>query len=190
MKKTLRIALAVVPFALVVACTDAAKAPAESAVAAAGAAVQSLQGDVAKFAPEAVKGVQAAYAKAKDLLEKQDYKGALAAAGEIPGKVKEAVSLSAANKEKLAQAWADLSAAGDRSVSDLKARVASLGSARKLPAGVSRAAVEKANAGVASLESGWQSVKQMVKDGAYEPAIARAKELKAQGEEILKSIGG
>jgi hypothetical protein len=30
----------------------------------------------------------------------------------------------------------------------------------------------------------------MVKDGAYEPAIAKAKELKAQAEEILKSIGG
>jgi hypothetical protein len=190
MTKTLRIALAVVPFALVVACTDAAKAPAEAAVAAAGAAIQSLQGDVARFAPEAVKGVQAAYAKAKDLLEKQDYKGALAAAGEIPGKVKDAVALSAANKEKFAQAWNDLSAAGDRSVSDLKAKVAALGSAKKLPAGVSRAAVEKANAGIASLESGWQSVKQSVKDGAYEPALARAKELRAQAEEILKSIGG
>ena len=116
MTKSLRIALAVVPFALFVACTDAAKAPAEAAVASAGAAVQSLQGDVAKFAPEAVKGVQDAYAKAKDLLAKQDYKGALAAAGEIPGKVKDAVSLSAANKEKLAQAWNDLSSAGDRSL--------------------------------------------------------------------------
>ena len=190
MTKSLRIALAVVPFALVVACTDAAKAPAEAAVASAGAAVQSLQGEVARFAPEAVKGVQEAYAKAKDLLAKQDYKGALAAAGEIPGKVKEAISLSAANKEKLAQAWNDLSSAGDKSVSDLKARVASLSSAKKLPAGISKAAVEKANAGVASLESGWQSVKQMVKDGAYEPAMAKAKELKAQAEEILKSIGG
>jgi len=190
MKKTLRIALAVVPFALVVACTDAAKAPAEAAVAAAGAALQSLQGDVAKFAPEAVKGVQASYAKAKDLLEKQDYKGALAAAGEIPGKVKDAVSLSAANREKLAQAWNDLSSAGDKSVSDLKTKVASLSSAKKLPAGVTKATVEKANAGVASLEQGWQSVKQMVKDGAYEPAIAKAKELKALAEEILKSIGG
>ena len=84
MTEALRIALAVVPFALVVACTDAAKAPAEAAMAAAGAAVESLQGEAAKFAPDAVKAVQASYASAKELVAKQDYKGALAAAGDMP----------------------------------------------------------------------------------------------------------
>ena len=53
-------------------------------MAAAGSAVESLQGEAAKYAPDAVKAVQTSYASAKDLVAKQDYKGALAAASDIP----------------------------------------------------------------------------------------------------------
>ena len=190
MKRSIRIALAVVPFALVVACTDAAKAPAEAAIAAAGSAVESLQGEAAKYAPDAVKAVQASYASAKDLVAKQDYKGALAAASEIPAKAKAALAAAKAKKDEIIQAASDLATSVQKSITDLKERVAALTGAKKLPAGIDKAAVAKANEGVAAVEAGWQKLTEQVKSGDYAAAMAKGKELKAQADDLLKSISG
>ena len=190
MSRSLRIALAVVPFALVVACTDAAKAPAEAAMAAAGSAMESLQGEAAKLAPDAVKAAQASYASAKELVAKQDYKGALAAAGDVTAKVKAALAAAAAKKDELVKAWGELSASVPKMVADLKTRIATLSGAKKLPAGMDKAVLAKANEGVAAVESGWQKVTDQVKGGDYGAALAKGKELKAQAEDVLKSLGG
>jgi hypothetical protein len=190
MSRSLRIALAVIPFALSLACTDAAKAPAEAAMAAAGSAVESLQGEAAKYAPDAVKAAQASFASAKDLVAKQDYKGALAAAGDVTTKVKAALAAAAAKKDELVKAWGDLSASVPKMVADLKTRIATLSGAKKLPAGMDKAVLAKANEGVAAVESGWQKVTDQVKSGDYTAALAKGKELKAQAEDLLTSIGG
>ncbi len=190
MSRSLRLALAVVPFALVVACTDAAKAPAEAAMAAAGSAVESLQGEAAKLAPDAVKAAQASYASAKELVAKQDYKGALAAAGDVTAKVKAALAAAAAKKDELVKAWGELSASVPKMVADLKTRIATLSGAKKLPAGMDKAVLAKASEGVAAVESGWQKVTDQVKGGDYGAALAKGKELKAQAEDVLKSLGG
>jgi hypothetical protein len=190
MQSSLRIALAVIPFALSVACTDAAKAPAEAAMAAAGSAVESLQSEAAKYAPDAVKSAQASYASAKDLVAKQDYAGALAIAKDIPAKVKAALAAAAAKKDELVKASAEIFAGLQQTLADLKAKVASLTGAKKLPAGMDKAVVAKANEGVAAIESGWQKVTEQVKSGDYTAAIAKGKELKAQADDLLTSIGG
>jgi hypothetical protein len=190
MQKMLKLAVAVIPFALFVGCTDAAKAPAEAAMTAAGAAVASIPGEAAKFAPDAVKSVQASYASAKDLIAKQDYKGALAIAGDIPAKVKAALAAAAAKKDALLKSWGELAAGVPELVNSLKARIASLSSAKKLPKGIDKAVIAKANEGVAAIESAWQGLADQVKGGNYDAAIAKGKELKAQAQDILASIGG
>jgi len=190
MQKMLQLAVAVIPFALFVGCTDAAKAPAEAAMAAAGSAVESLQGEATKFAPDAVKSVQASYAAAKDLVAKQDYKGALAAAGEIPAKAKAALAAAAAKKDALVKSWGELAASVPEMVNSLKARIASLSSAKKLPKGIDKTVIAKANEGIAAIEAGWQGLADQVKGGNYDAAIAKGKELKAQAQAILASIAG
>lgn len=189
MSKTFRTALAVLPFALVVACTDAAKAPAEAAMAAAGSAVEQLKGDAARYAPDAVKAVEASYASAKDLVSKQDYKGALALASEIPAKVKAALAAAAAKKDELVKAVNDAAAELPKMIADLKEKVAALAKSKKLPKGMDKAAVEKAEQGVAALDAGWKKLSAQVKEGAYEAAIESSKALKAQAQEIARSIG-
>jgi hypothetical protein len=190
MQKMLKLAVAVIPFAVFVGCTDAAKAPAEAAMAAAGSAVDSLKGEAEKFAPDAVKSVQASYASAKDLVAKQDYKGALAIASDIPAKVKAALAAAAAKKDALLKSWGELAASVPEMVNSLKARISSLSSAKKLPKGIDKAVIAKANEGVAAIESGWQGLSDQVKGGNYDAAIAKGKELKAQAQAILASIGG
>lgn len=190
MSRSLRIALAVIPFALSLACTDAAKAPAEAAMAAAGTAVESLQGEAARYAPDAVKAAQASYASAKELVARQDYKGALAAAGEVSAKVRAALAAAAAKKDELVKASVEVAASVQQTLADLKARVASLTSAKKLPAGMDKAVLARANEGIAAVESGWKTLSAQVKSGDYAAAIAKGKELKNQAEDILASIGG
>lgn len=174
---------------LLAACTDAAKAPAEAAMKAAEAAMGELKGEVLKLAPDQVKAAQDAFASAKGLIAKEDYKGALAAAGEIPAKVKAAVAAAAARKEALAKAFSDAVAGLPKVVADVKAKVEELSKAKKLPKGMDKAAVQKAQEGVAGLEAGIAKVTEQFKGGAVDEAIAKAKELQAQGAELLKSVG-
>jgi hypothetical protein len=189
MTKTWRILAAVIPFALLAACTDAAKVPAEAAMAAASTAVESLKGDAAKFAPEAVKAVEASYATAKDLIAKQDYKGALAAAQDIPTKAKEAIAKATATKDTLVKAWNEAGGSLTKMMEAAKSRLDILAQSKKLPAGMDKAALAKAQTDFASLQGGLAAAKEQYKAGDWSGAIAKAKDLNAQGMDLLKAIG-
>jgi hypothetical protein len=189
MTKTWRMLAAVVPFVLVAACTDAAKAPGEAAMAAAASAVDSLKGEAVKFAPDAVKGVEASYNSAKDLIAKQDYKGALAAAQGIPALAKEALAKAAANKQVLVNAWNEAGGSVSKMVDAAKSRLDILAQSKKLPAGMDKATLEKAQSGLASIQSGLASAAEQFKAGDYAGALSKANNLKAQGAELLKAIG-
>ncbi len=189
MKTTWRALALVVPVALVAACTDAAKAPAEAAMAAAGSAVDSLKGEAVKYAPDAVKGVEAAYASARDAIAKQDYKGALAAAQGIPEKAREALAKAAKNKQRLADAWNEAGGSVSRMLEAAKSRLDILAQSKKLPAGLDKAVLEKAQASYADIQAGLAAAAEQVKAGDYTAAMTKAAALKAQGLELLKSIG-
>jgi len=189
MMKNPRVLVAAIPFLFSLACTDAAKAPAEAAMTAAASALDSLKGDAAKFAPDSVKAIEASYATAKDLLAKQDYKGALAAASDIPGKAKEALASAAAKKNELLKAWSDAGSSLNAMVSAMKSRLGILSQAKKLPAGMDKATLEKANQGLAALEAGWQKATADFSSGSLSAAVASAKDLKAKAADLMKSIG-
>jgi hypothetical protein len=189
MSRTLKTAVAIVPFLLAIACTDANKAPAEAAMKTAEAAVATLGAEVSKFAPEGMASIQKSLAAAKDLIAKQDYKGALDAATAIPGKVKEVAAAAAAKKDELVKAWNDVSAKVPAMTAAIKSRLGILAQAKKMPAGLDKAALAKANEGVAALESGFAKVSDEFKGGKLAEAIAGAKDLQAKGAELMKSIG-
>jgi hypothetical protein len=156
---------------------------------AAGAAVDSLKGEAAKFAPDAVKAVEASYASAKDLIAKQDYKGALAAAQGIPAQAKDALAKAVANKDALVKAWNDAGGSVTKMMEAAKSRLDILAQSKKLPQGMDKAALAKAQTAYASLQSGWAAATEQYKAGDWSGAIAKAKDLKAQGMELLKSLG-
>ena len=201
MNRSLRVALAALPLALALACTDASKVPAEAALQAAESAVASLGDEAGKLLPDQTKAVQDALASAQALAAKKDYKGALAAAAEIPAKVKDVVAALAAKKDELAKAAAEAAKAelmkkleeasgplGDM-LGALKSRVGILSEARKLPAGMTKATLAEARTGVADLEAGIAAVQEQAKGGDVEAALAQAGELKAKGMELMKAVG-
>ncbi|HTP52711.1 MAG TPA: hypothetical protein VMK42_18630 [Anaeromyxobacteraceae bacterium] len=189
MAKNGRVCAAAIPFALLLACTDAAKAPAEAAMKAAGEAVSSLKGDAEKFAPDTVRAVEASYASAKDLVAKQDYQGALAVAQGIPTKAKEALAAAAAKKDELVKAWNEVLWTLPNMLSASKARVEILTRARRLPANLDKATLEKAKAELAAIEAGWSKASAEYAAGGMAAAVSLATDLKARARDVMMSLG-
>jgi hypothetical protein len=189
MKNVWKTMAVVVPFVLVAACTDAAKAPAEAAMAAAASAVDSLKGEATKWAPEAVKAVETSYGSAKDLIAKQDYKGALATAGEIPAKAKDALAKAASNKDLVVKAWNEAGGSLTKMMDSAKSRLDTLAQSKKLPKGMDKATLAQAQADLSTLQSGWASAVEQFKAGDTSGAMAKASALKAQGLALLKTLG-
>jgi hypothetical protein len=192
LKTTLALALA--PMLLLAACTDANKAPAEAALKAGEAAVASLTEEVAKLAPVEVQAAKDALANAKALVAKQDYKAALAVAGEIGAKVKEAVAAAQARKEEAARAlvaaqkaFADATAALPGQLSAIKARLASLSKAKKLPKGITKSTLAQAKTGYAALEEGLAKLKVRAETDVN-GALAEAGGLQRKAADLAKQL--
>lgn len=175
-----------VPLALVAACTDGARAPAEAAMAAAGAAMDSLKGDAAKYAPEEVKKLESVYGVAKDSMANKDYQGALTFTKDIPAKAREVLAKAETAKIELARAWKDAGDAITRTMDEAKHR---LSESRKPPPGMDKAALAKAHDDLASLEAGWTAAIEQHKSGDWTGAVAKAKDLNAKGQELLQALG-
>ena len=198
MNKTIQIAFAVVPFLLTVACTDPAKAPAQSAIRAGDGAVATLTDEVQKLAPEQVKTVKDALASAKSAAAKEDWKSALATAKDLPAAASEAVAAAKVKKEELEKAaaakavelksaWEQAQAELPSKIGALKKQIVALSKAKKLPAGLTKYAVAKGKETVATLEAAYAKAAEQAKSDV-EAAGAQAKELMAKAADMAASL--
>lgn len=174
------------PLALVAACTDGARAPAEAALAAAGAAIDSLKGDAARYAPDEVKKLESLYDVAKASMANKDYQGVLNFAKDIPAKAREALARADTVKSGLAKDWKE---AGDDVARTIEVAKQRLDAHGKAPAGMGKAALATAQADLAAIEAGWTAATEQYKAGDWSGAVARAKDLSAKGKELLHSLG-
>lgn len=193
-----KLSLAALPLLFTMACTDANKAPAEAAVAAADKAGTAITEQVAKFAPEQAKAFRDELAAAKAALAKQDYKTARATAEALPAKVTQAVAAAAAKQDELAKeaakaaeeakkAYQEGAAALSKQLEGLKKHVATLSKAKKLPQGVTKAAVAKAKDALTAIESGVEKAKAQATSDAV-AAAAAVKELGQKAAELADSL--
>ncbi len=186
MTSTWKTLVVVGPLALAAACTDGAKAPAEAAMAAAGAAVDTLKGDAAKYAPDEVKKARDLYDVGKTSMADKDYAGALRYVKDVPAMAKDALAKSAAAKAALEKSWKEAGETLARSVEAAKHR---LSGSSKPPPGMDKAAVARAHAELSTIEAGWTAAKDQYGSGDWSGAVARARDLSAKGQELLASLG-
>jgi hypothetical protein len=198
MLRTLRLAPAILALALVTACTDKFKAPAEAAVKAAEASLDSLKSDeVTRFAAGPAKAVGDALADAKARMAGKDFEGALKVAQTIPGRAKDVVGQAAAaaqaaeeaRKAALLAAWQDASKATQQALEGAHARLAAL---KKKAVKVSeKKTLTAANAKYAELEAEWAKVGEKYKSGgpsSVEDATAAAKDLAIRARALSTSL--
>ena len=188
------LALALAPLLFLAACTDAAKAPAEAALKAGEAAVATISEEVSKLAPVQVQAAREALSSAKALAAKQDYKPALAAAGEVTVKVKEAVAAAQAKKEEVARtlaaaqkAFADAIAAVPGQLAAIKARLATMAKTKKLPKGITKATIAQAKTSYAALEDGLAKLKARAQTDVN-GALAEAGNLQKKAADLAKQL--
>ena len=189
MRKSMsRIAVALLACVLVVACGQDKKL-AEAAIKTAEDAVNAVPADVQKYAADSYKAVTELLAGAKDAFARKDYKAALASANQIGDKIKEATAAAMAKKDELTKAWTDLSAGLPGMVDAIKSRVDVLSAAKKLPAGMDKAKLDDAKAGLAAATQSWSEASDAFKAGNLTDALAKANSVKEKAVAIMQTLG-
>jgi hypothetical protein len=182
--------------ALVLVGCAGEKEPAEKALASAQAALATIHDAAQKYAPDQLQAVETQLAGMKDSLAKGDYKGVLAAAPALntaisglkdtaDAKQKDAEAATAQAKD----AWGPLSTDVPNMVAAIQSRVDVLSKSHHLPKGVSKDGLASAKSGLDSMKATWSDASNSAAAGDYTTAVGKAQAMKAQGADIMKSLG-
>lgn len=177
---------------LVLSACAGQKGPATQAVAAAESALAALKDDAAKYLPDDFKGAESTLTSLKDNLAKGDYKAVMAGAPQLMSSLdtlKTGVAGKLEEAKAAANEWTSYAADLPKMVEALSSRVTTLSAAKKLPKGLDAAALDTAKSGLASMQSTWTDASAAFTGGNAIDAVAKAKEVKAKGEELLKLLG-
>src|SRR4030095_185682 len=170
---------------LMAACGSGDKGPAETALKAAEAALESAKGEASKDMPDQVKSWESALSWAREKLSKGDYKAVLSEAPALTSKAQEVASAAAAKKAELAKSWEDMSAGMPKVVEAIKSRVDILSQSKKLPAGMSAETLAQAKAGLSEITQQWTAATEASKGGNLADAVAKASSVKVKAAEVL-----
>ena len=170
---------------LIAACGSGDKGPAETALKAAEAAIDSAKGEASKYMPDQVKSLESALSSTREKLSKGDYKAVLSEAPALTSKAQEIASAAAAKKAELAKSWEDMSAGMPKVVEAIKSRVDILSQSKKLPAGMSAETLAQAKAGLSEITQQWTAATEASKGGNLMDAVAKASSVKVKAAEVL-----
>ena len=170
---------------LIAACGSSDKGPAETALKAAEAAIDSAKGEASKYMPDQVKSLESGLSSAREKLSKGDYKAVLSEAPALTSKAQEIASAAAAKKAELTKSWEGLSSGMPRVVEAIKSRVDILSQSKKLPAGMSAETLAQAKAGLSEITQQWTAATEASKGGNLMDAVAKASSVKAKAAEVL-----
>jgi hypothetical protein len=177
-----------------VACASD-KEPAERALKTAEDAVNAAMPEGSTYVPEQAKAVQETLRGLKDRMAKNDYKGVLAGAGEVTAAATALTAAATAKKAEVAKmtaeltkTWEDMSSGLPKVVEAIKSRVDILSQAKKLPAGVEKAAVDGAKTGLETIDKTWAEAQEAFKSGNIADAVAKAKTVKTMAADIMTKL--
>jgi hypothetical protein len=170
---------------LLAACGGGDKGPAETALKAAEAAIDSAKGEASKYMPDQVKSLESALSSTREKLSKGDYKAVLSEAPALTSKAQEVASAAAKKKAELAKSWEDMSAGMPKVVDAIKSRVDILSQSKKLPAGMSADTLAQAKAGLNEITQQWTAATEASKGGNLMDAVAKASSVKVKAAEVL-----
>jgi len=169
---------------LVVSCSML-KTPAQLAIKAAEEALNTVRAEAGQFVPEQLAAIEATLSDAKQSFEKGDYKAALAAAKDLPAKIKDLAANIEAKKAELPQAWADLAAELPKLITDTRSAVAQV----TAELGSDKPVFKAAEAGVAEMNAAWNEAQESFKTGNLAKAVSQAREIKAKAAQVMNSLG-
>jgi DNA repair exonuclease SbcCD ATPase subunit len=188
-RKTGRIACALLGIALLLeGCGNAQRDATEAAISATQAAINAVEGEAEKYAPDQLQAAQNALQTAKDAFAKEDYQAALAATRDAASRAKGLTTTAAAKKEELAKGWADLNTSIPKSLDGVKARLNAYSHSANLPAGLDKDKLADVKAQYDQLKQSWAEALAAATQGNLGDAVKKAaavKDLLAKLKELL-----
>lgn len=188
MKKWLKPMVVMILVLFAVACASDKK-PAEEAIKAAEAAINAAKGEAMRYIPDQVKALEDGLKAAKEALAKKDYKAALNAVKDLPGKAKDLAAVAATKKEELNKSWQEMSGGLPKMVEAIKSRVDILSQSKKLPANLDKAKFEGVKAGLPEVTKMWDDAQKAFSGGNLADAVSKAKTIKDKAVEMMTTLG-
>jgi hypothetical protein len=185
-RSKLMAALALV--AVLTACTDAARQPAEEAIRAAESTLAGVKDEAGKYAAEQLKAVEGGLAAAKAAVARSDFKAALAAAKDLPAKATALVATVKARKDEESRGFAAATAQLPQYLEGLKLQLDQLAASKKLPKGTTAAAVAAARAELAAVTKGLEEATARATAGAIAEATTLARSCRDRALALGKHV--
>jgi hypothetical protein len=164
------------------ACENAKKRTAEAAVNLADQAWAALGPDAKMLAPEEFRSLQDSLSAAHDALNKGDYDAALAAAKDLPRKVKDLNSAIRAKKDEFTARWKQLNDTVPEVMAAVQTRIDGLRKAHHhLPHGAAD--------GLADAQQTWNASTVAFQAGQFANAFSKASEAQSKLADLQKLLG-
>ena len=186
-KLMLVIAVGVLGLSLV-ACGNADKTAAQTAIKAAQDAYDAAKDQLTKLMPDEAKSIEDAIATAQASFDKGDYKAATDAVKDVPSMVQNAQSGMAAKETELKGQWDALSAGLPDVLATIQKRVDVLSKSTALPAGLDASAFDSAKQAMTSATQTWADAQTAYQNGMLADAVSKAQEVKKTAAEVMTSL--
>ena len=188
--KTTWILCAFLGMALLVAgCGNAQKEATEAAINAAQTAINTAQGEAAKYVPDKLQAAQTALQTAKDALAKGDYQAALTAAQDAANKAKDLAAAAAAKKDEWTKGWADMNASMPKSLDAVKAKLDAYSHGTHMPAGLDKTGLADAKTQYEQLKQIWADASASATQGNLGDALKKASAMKDVLAKLAELLG-
>jgi hypothetical protein len=168
------------------------KGPATEAVAAAERSLATVKEEASMYAAEALQSAEASLANLKDQLAKKEYEAVVTGAPAVQSEIdalRTATATGKADFDAATAEWGTLSTDLPNMVSALQSRVDTLSSARRLPRGMTKDALESAKAGLDQVKATWESATTAFNGGSPVNAVTIAKGAQAKATEVMEMLG-
>lgn len=189
-------------FALCLALSGCANQmePAKEAISQIGAAIAAAGADAQRYIPDDLKAINDQLSALKAKFDQKDYAGVLAAAPALLTKAQglvgakdAAMQAEAAAQQAAEQAmkadWDTLSSTLPAAIAAIDSRVNILAKSKKLPASVTKAALESAQGNLADAKSLWEQATGAQTAGKWGDAVMAAQQAQEKADAALSSLG-
>lgn len=165
------------------------KKAAQSAIDSADSSLKAVAADAQAYVPDLYSTVEAELTAARTDFDAAKYADALAEADSASAQVAALGSAISAKKNELTASWNAASDSLPGILKAIQARVDELGKARRLPTGVTKAAVDGAKEALEEMNNAWSQAQSAYGSGKVAEAVQQADAIKGRAGETMASLG-
>jgi ATP-dependent Clp protease ATP-binding subunit ClpA len=163
---------------IVAGCGSEQRDATQAAINAAESAIDAVQSEAEKYAPDQLQAARTALQNAKDALSKSNYDAALKAAQDAASKAKNLAIAVTSNHEEWTKEWTEFTASMPKSLDQAKAKLNAYSHSAHLPEGMDQDTVKQAQADYDQLKKSWDDATAAARRGNLRDAINRMPSIK------------